>query len=159
MKNQSQWWSNKVFGAIVVLGVAFLVVQMVSAYLYPRTATLYLGEGAFVAQVANTDRTRTKGLSDTARLPADEVMLFVFDNDSKWGIWMKDMHYSLDIVWLDESKKVVDMALGVSPESYPKVFIPKKEARYVVELVAGTVKKEAIREGQQAVFDDTWRKP
>lgn len=159
MEVQSKRWGSKVFWIIFGLAAVLFGAQMVSAYIYPNTTTLYVGDGAFTARVASNEDTRKKGLSNTASLPGDEAMLFSFDMNSKWGIWMKDMHYPLDIVWLDESKKVVDMALNVSPESYPKVFTPKKDARYVIEFTAGTVKKERIREGQPAIFSDTRRRP
>lgn len=143
-----------VFWGLLLVATALLSFQLISSYIYPSTTSLYLGDGAFTVRVAKSDEARTKGLSGTSSLPEDEALLFVFDTDSKWGIWMKDMNYSIDIVWLDDSKKVVDTALNVSPQTYPRVFTPKKDARYVVEFAAGTVRKQLIREGQHAVFSD-----
>lgn len=143
-----------VFWGLLLVATALLSFQLISSYIYPKTTSLYIGDGAFSARVANSEAARTKGLSGTESLPSDEVMLFVFESDSKWGIWMKDMQYSIDVVWLDESKKVVDMALGVTPSSYPRIFTPKKDARYVLEFAAGTVRQQSIREGQHAVFSD-----
>lgn len=143
-----------VFWGLLLVATALLSFHLIFSYIYPKTTSLYIGDGAFSARVAKNDAARTEGLSGTENLPSDEVMLFVFESDSRWGIWMKDMQYSIDVVWLDESKKVVDMALGVTPSSYPRVYTPKKDARYVLEFAAGTVRQQSIREGQHAVFSD-----
>lgn len=155
MSGQHRWGNKIIIGAFVLL-VAVLVSQVVGAYFMPQTAVLHLGSHRFEARIADTDRSRQQGLSGTMRLPADEAMVFIFDSDGRWPIWMKDMNYSIDIVWLDNSKHVVDFALDVSPDSYPtKTFFPKNEARYVVELKSGTVKAKGIRVGDQAVFSGT----
>jgi uncharacterized membrane protein (UPF0127 family) len=80
-------------------------------------------------------------------------MLFVFDENGQWGIWMKDMHYPIDILWLDQSKTVVDMVENVSPATYPAIFKPKAPARYVLELAAGSIAKTSIVVGSQASFN------
>lgn len=119
------------------------------------TATMHLGTGKFSVRVADTEPKRIQGLSGTDNLPPDEAMLLAFDTDGRWGIWMKDMNYALDIVWLDESKQVIDYVLNVPPSSYPRVFVPKKKARYVVELASGTVNERSIRIGEHAIFSGT----
>ncbi len=156
MSNGQSRWGNKVVIAAIVLLIAVLSLQLVSTYLMPQTAVIHIGSHRFKASIADTDRTREQGLSGTRDLPADRAMLFIFDSNNRWPIWMKDMNYSIDIVWLDESKKVVDFVTEVSPDTYPtKSFYPKADARYVVELRSGTVGKKTIRVGDQMVVSGT----
>lgn len=150
-------WGTKVLAGFVLLLVTLLLTQVVSAYFSPPKATLHLGDGKFSATIADTEATRIKGLSGTLHLPADHAMVFVFDGDARHGIWMKDMRYAIDIVWLNDAKQVVDFVMHVPADSYPKVFTPKDNARYVVELKSGTVEKKNIRVGQFAVFSGTDR--
>jgi uncharacterized membrane protein (UPF0127 family) len=91
-------------------------------------------------------------LSGTKALPADQAMLFVFDHAARWGIWMKDMHYNLDILWLDDNKNVVYIAENISPDTYPTVFLPDKDARYVVELPANSISHLHVHMGQTVNF-------
>jgi uncharacterized membrane protein (UPF0127 family) len=136
---------------ILVGGAAY---YLLLPQLQPHT-TLHLGDGVFLAQVANTDATRTQGLSGTQSLRDDQAMLFVFDSDGKWPIQMKGMSYPIDIVWLDKDKKVVYIVKNAPPESYPyEQFTPKQDARYVVELSAGTVGSKSIDIGKVATFDE-----
>lgn len=115
---------------------------------------LRLGEGEYAVRVVSSGAERTKGLSGTTSLPKDQGMLFVFDADGRWGIWMKDMNYPIDILWLDRSKTVIDMVENASPASYPSTtFKPKVPARYVLELAAGSIADASIVVGNRATFD------
>ena len=68
---------------------------------------------------------------------------------------MKDMNYPIDIVWLDKDKKIVYIVKNAPPESYPyETFVPKQDARYVLELPAGTVGPKSIVIGKEAAFDE-----
>jgi uncharacterized membrane protein (UPF0127 family) len=117
------------------------------------TTPLRIGDTQFFASVARTSHERTQGLSGTTFLPSNFVKLFVFDEESYWGIWMKDMNYSIDIVWLDSNKTVVYSEISVPPESYPEVFIPRALAKYVLEFNAGVVQDLQITYGQVIEFE------
>ena len=138
----------------VLLLVGAAALYVLAPQLRPHV-TLQLGDGVFLSQVAKTPESREKGLSGTVPLRENEAMLFIYDSDGKWAMWMKDMKYPIDIIWLDKDKKVVYIVKNAPPESYPfDNFTPKQEARYVVELMAGTVAKKAITIGAQANFDE-----
>jgi uncharacterized protein len=93
----------------------------------------------------------TRGLSGTDNLPNDQAMLFVFPNDDLWGIWMKDMNYPIDIVWLDSDRTVVHTVQNALPSSYPNTtFKPPVPARYVIELSSGTIERTGIKIGDHA---------
>ena len=44
-------------------------------------------------------------------------------------------------------EKIVDIAPNTSPDTYPKVFYPKDQALYVLELPAGSADKYGIKVG------------
>jgi uncharacterized membrane protein (UPF0127 family) len=102
--------------------------------------------------VADSPAERTKGLSGRDKLPKNRGMLFVFDNDGKHSIWMKDMKFNIDAVWLDKNKYVVDVNKNLMPSSYPKNYSPKKNARYILELPSGQVDARNIAIGTQLSF-------
>lgn len=94
---------------------------------------------------ANTPGSREKGLSGMDRLADNSIMLFTFDKPNKYGFWMKDMKFPIDIIWLDKDYKIVHIEEKVSPNSYPKIFYPERESLYVVEMNAGLAQKNAIK--------------
>ena len=74
-------------------------------------------------------------------------MLFVFDAPSRYGFWMKDMNFAVDIVWIDERSRVIDVEKEVTPETFPQVFYPDQPVKYVLELPTGAVDKYQIATG------------
>jgi uncharacterized membrane protein (UPF0127 family) len=98
-------------------------------------------ERRFNVEYAKTPLQRELGLSDRPCFPDDAALLFLFPGDDKYGIWMKDMNFPIDVVWLDKDKKVVTIEKNMPPASYPKIYYPSGEARYVLEFNAGTADK------------------
>lgn len=119
----------------------------------PQVVTVEIGNATISATIADTSQARSNGLSGTSDLAANCGMLFVFPADQAWQFWMKDMHYNLDIIWLDATKKVVHVVNNASPDSYPfTVFAPSASARYVLEINGGEAKKTDITVGERATF-------
>lgn len=112
--------------------------------------TVYMGGTSFKVRVADDESERTKGLSGTDNLPTGEGMLFVFDHEGYWPIWMKDMKYPIDIVWLNQDKRVLSVDRNVKPESYPDVYMSYGMAKYAVEVPAGTA--SGVEVGETAHF-------
>lgn len=141
-----------IIGAVVALVIGAGALFVLS-FFKPAT-TLHIGDGVFTAEVAYTQASRERGLGGVNALDADKAMILAFPSDGQWPIWMKDMRTSIDIIWLDADKKVVYIVKNVSPDSGTDVmYTPKVDARYVVELAAGTVEKQHIVVGRAAVFD------
>ncbi len=113
---------------------------------------LIMGEHVFAVERVSTPVALERGLSGRASLPGDSAMLFVFERPGKQCFWMKDMNFALDIIWLDATKRVVYLALDISPETYPKTFCPDQDAAYVVEVNAGRAQKNGVKVGSKAEF-------
>lgn len=103
-------------------------------------------------ELALTPKEREQGLSGRKELKNDEGMLFVFEQPGKYPFWMRDMNFPIDIVWLGEDLRVVYIKKNASPESYPETFIPKKEAKYVLEIIASFSEKNNLQEGDKVEF-------
>jgi len=100
--------------------------------------------------LATTTADRERGLGGRTGLASDEGMLFVFDTDGLYAFWMKDMKFSIDMVWLSSDGTVVYMAKNVSPDTYPAAFTPDTPARYVLELPAGWADAHGLKVGDKA---------
>ncbi len=109
--------------------------------------TIYLNGAAIRVTVVDTPELRQKGLSGRGGLEPDEGMLFVFPEDGVYAFWMKDMLFSIDIVWISAEGKIVHIAKSVSPSTYPTSFEPPLPVRYVLELPAGYTDQHKIAIG------------
>ena len=84
--------------------------------------------------------------------PIDPNALFIFEDNQKHGIWMKDMLFSLDILWLDQSLKVVHIERDISPETFPSIYSPEVRSGFVLELNAGETELYNINIGDSLVL-------
>ena len=97
--------------------------------------------------VADTPATRAKGLSGRTSLEPNTGMLFVFDQLEYPGIWMRDMQFPIDVLWLNADNVIVDIRESLSPDTYPQVFAPRAKAQFVIELPSGFVAQHEIKIG------------
>ena len=119
------------------------------------TEELHIGKSAYSAIIADSPTKRSIGLMFRHELESRECMLFKFDTAGRYGIWMLNMNFSIDIVWLGSDKKVVDFVENAAPcRSFFKcrTYTPNGKAAYVVEFVSGTIGKERIAKGSVMVF-------
>lgn len=121
-------------GFIIIFGSIFLFLRQ--PVKTTSSHSIKIGETAIEVEVADTPKARTKGLSGRTALSQGEGMLFIFDNPSIYGFWMKDMNFAIDIIWIDAESRVAGIEKQVSPNSFPQVFYPPKPVKYVLEIPA-----------------------
>ncbi len=121
------------------------------------TTTISAPNGQVVAQIADTIDKQTQGLSDRTSLPQGAGMLFVFTTPAPQYMWMKDMNFPLDMVWLDKDRNVVNVVADATSESYkrpsPEIFFSFTDALYVIELPNGDANRLGITVGTRLNFD------
>uniref|UniRef100_A0A6C0JY77 DUF192 domain-containing protein n=1 Tax=viral metagenome TaxID=1070528 RepID=A0A6C0JY77_9ZZZZ len=113
--------------------------------------TLNVGDRkAFKVSVVVSFSARQKGLSGNPGLPSGTGLLFIFDTLSYQTMWMPDMKFPLDIVWLDENMTIVNITYNTPPcvsrddcISYPSIYLVK----YAIEMTAGEANKYGFRVG------------
>ena len=113
---------------------------------------LTIGQAEFEIEIAKTDEERSRGLSGRDSIPENFGLLFIFEKSDEYGIWMKEMKFAIDILWITEDGKVVSIEKNVFPETFPEVFYPTSRARYILELNAGIVNKREIKIGDIVDF-------
>lgn len=95
--------------------------------------------------------TRFRGLQLVTHLPDDEGLLFVTgsENRANTTIHMFFMFFSIGVVWLDASGKVVDKCFA---KPWRPAYAPKSPAQYFVEAKPGILDKVKI--GDVLQFDE-----
>jgi len=116
------------------------------------TGVVLINGATFQVALAQTPEEQERGLGNISSMPADAGMLFIFPTPDTYGFWMKDTLIPLDMIWLDEEKRIVYIEKEVQPESYPNIYTPDTPALYVLELNAGLVEKNNLKLGDFAQF-------
>lgn len=105
----------------------------------------------FTFEIVATPSLRSQGLSGRANIEPNYGMLFVFPSKDRYGFWMKDMQFSIDIIWLsdtgDGTATIVGIEENVSPSTYPSTFTAPEPVRYVLEMRAGETARLSWRVG------------
>lgn len=138
--------------AALLVVIALTALFLPTLLFRPATSSVRLGGQTFTLDIAASEAARTKGLSGRSTLPSGRGLLFVFEQASSACMWMKNMRFSIDIVWLDRQKRVVHTEQRVSPATYPAAFCSPRPARYVLELPQGSVETTGLKVGQTLVL-------
>lgn len=104
-------------------------------------------EGIQFERVTTSEQQR-RGLSGRSSLPVDQAMLFIFGTPGKQCVWMKDMKFNIDIVWLNKHREIVKIEQNIAPSTYPSEFC-SEDSKYVIELNEGTVKSAELQLGDR----------
>lgn len=116
--------------------------------------TVRIKGGVFNVLIADTPQERSRGLMFQKELKSDAGMLFIFDQEGIYPFWMKNTYIPLDIIWLDNNLRVVYIKKDFLPcnQDYCSQERPGVNARYALELNAGTVDKLKIQINDKADF-------
>ena len=115
---------------------------------------VFLGGQKIKLELADTEKKREQGLSGRKSMCLDCGMLFVFERKGKYSFWMKNMNFSLDMLWLNGSKIVqiderVPYAAGATEVRESSFSIDK-----VIEINAGRSEELGLKVGDEiGLFD------
>lgn len=110
-------------------------------------------------ELALTPEQQALGLMYRESLPDNAGMLFVFDASEPHHFWMKNTMIPLDMIWMDESGKVVYVSANTPPcKAEPcATYGPDGPARQVLEIAGGMAAKENVTVGSTIKLLDTPR--
>ena len=137
-------------GILLVIGFYFW--QHHASISQPVSHTVTIAGTMVAVQVSDTDALRMHGLSDSDPLLPDTGMFFIFPEPGVYPFWMKDMRYSIDMIWFDSQYNVAYIKSDATPESYPETFGPTSETQYVLEVPDGFAKLHHVSIGDHVVF-------
>lgn len=146
---------KKIIFLLILIIAAFFIYYYFIPKLNTNTAEtkeIFVSNAKLNVEIADTSEKMTLGLSGRKTLGENNGMLFLYNEPGTYSIWMKDMKFSIDIIWIGENGKIVDLTKSVTPETYPKTFSSKEPVKYVVEVNSGWCDKNNIKIGDLAVI-------
>ena len=138
------------FLLIALFGLTFFSADV---HAFGRSSVL-MGKKSFILEVAQTEDERESGLMYRRQLKPNAGMLFVFDTEVIHPFWMHNTLLSLDLLWLDSDLRIVYIFPYAKPFDDTPI-VPDKPSKYVIEVLAGTVKKMKLHVGDKVVLRDS----
>ncbi len=117
------------------------------------TRPVTLPDGTAIHAEVKADRqSQAIGMMYRDSLPKDRGMLFVYQGPMKEAYWMHNCKIALDIIWLDQAGKVVEVVPDAPPCEKTAKDCPSygghEVAHYVLELGAGQAKAHGVATGK-----------
>jgi uncharacterized membrane protein (UPF0127 family) len=78
------------------------------------------------------------------RSVVENALVFEFDWPGRQSLHMFFVFYTIDVLFLDENKRVVDVKRGFKPFT---VYNSRVVSRYVIELPGGAIKRSKTCKG------------
>jgi len=134
---------SKITVTLIIVFISIII------YLYfPKklpSKIIKINNQEFSLEIANTISQLSKGLSRRTNLCDNCGMLFVFPHPQILSFWMKDTFIPLDMIFIDQNKKIVNIITAtVGDLSLKKSISP---ALYCLELNASTATKLNLKSG------------
>jgi uncharacterized membrane protein (UPF0127 family) len=108
---------------------------------------MQIGSETFNLEIATSFHDQEVGLMHRDQMDSDHGMIFIFPDEAERSFWNHDVHFSLDLIFLDAGGTVVSVKRldayserGVSSDA---------KAKYAIELNAGTAKRINLKSGMQ----------
>ena len=122
-----------------------------------NTRDLTLANGKIIHVEVMMDATdMLRGMMFRTSLESGRGMLYIHRNPGTYGYWMYQTLIPLDIIWMDSSKRVVEIVDSAPPckteASKCPHFGGKETAQYVLEIGSGQAKQNGIRLGDTVTF-------
>ncbi len=91
------------------------------------------------------------GLMFRDELGKDKGMLFSYGYDDYHSMWMKNMKFPIDIIWIDYDNRIVEVTRDAKPCLWEPcaVYRPPKKARYVLEVNTNFTEENNVIPGQK----------
>jgi uncharacterized membrane protein (UPF0127 family) len=112
------------------------------------------------AQVASSSEQRNTGLMHRQDMPANEGMLFVFEQPAQQCFWMKNTLLPLTAAFVADDGTIVNVA-DMKPQALDS-HCSVKPVRYVLEMHQGWFAQKGLRAGSKLAgppFDGKPTKP
>jgi uncharacterized membrane protein (UPF0127 family) len=110
------------------------------------------GRFDFNVEMAMTPQQHEQGLQHRTYMAPSAGMLFDFGQPQPVIMWMKNTPISLDMLFIDGSGVIVNIAEATTPFSL--THIPSAgPVRAVMELNAGTVRRIGAKQGDRVIHD------
>lgn len=139
-------------GSVLAIVAILLLIIRSQGESWQGRARVRVGGAVIKAEVADSAEARTRGLSSRPNLRKGQGLLLVFDQPGRYAIWMKDMNFPLDIMWIKDGR-LADFVENApppapgTPDSELYVYEPYILSDYILEVGSGFIESRGLKIG------------
>jgi uncharacterized membrane protein (UPF0127 family) len=103
-------------------------------------------------ELCRTDAERARGMMFRQSLAPGKGMLFLFERPERIKFWMKNTYIPLDMIFIDEAKRVVYVEENAEPLTLQGRGPSDVDSRYVLEVPGGWSRAHGVEPGVTVRF-------
>lgn len=108
--------------------------------------------GTFDIEIADNEYKTQTGLMYRSSMEKNQGMLFIFPDSQIRGFYMKNTEFSLDILYFDVNKTLIELYENTTP--YDETSLPSGQpSMYVLEINGGLAEELGIEIGDSIDFE------
>ncbi len=110
-----------------------------------------------VAEIADDDAERRRGLMQRTELAESAGMLFVFGAEQPLSFWMKDTLIPLSIAYIAADGRIVDIQDMEPLDDEPPSYVSAEPAKYALEVNRGFFAERGVEVGDTVEIPEEYR--
>jgi len=147
-----------IFLTFLILGISLFLINETSFDKKENNLSkICINENCFWLEVADTKREQESGLMFREKIGTnrEDGMIFIFEEESEPGFWMKNTLINLDILWISKNKSIIGFVENISKcVDVCEVYFPPEKIKYVIELRGGEINDKNILLGDLIYFSE-----
>src|SRR3990172_12648951 len=141
---------------LIVLGLAWLTFSANVGKEKLDLSVLRVGEQTLGVEIADSAEEWSQGLSGREQLARDEGMLFVFDDQVRRSFWMRQMRFSLDMMFIRDGRIneiVRNVPAPSGSQDGTEIRVQSQEsADWVLEVNSGWAQEHGVEVGDEVTY-------
>ncbi|OGY21101.1 MAG: hypothetical protein A3A65_03345 [Candidatus Chisholmbacteria bacterium RIFCSPLOWO2_01_FULL_49_14] len=141
---------------LIVLGLAWLTFSVNVGKEKRDLSVLRVGEQSLGVEIADSAEEWSQGLSGREQLSGDEGMLFVFDDQVRRSFWMRQMRFSLDMMFIRDGRIneiVRNVPAPSGSQDGTEIRVQSQEsADWVLEVNSGWAQEHGVEVGDEVTY-------
>lgn len=134
------------------LGLVFIPQEIKNKQIDFPEGTVRIDDDVIKVEIAESRADKQRWLMfREERLPLNSAMILVYEKSDLYSMWLLNIEYNLDLIWINENGNIVYMVKDAEPckntfDAASCTYKNTKAAKYVIAAASGFIEEHDITE-------------
>ena len=134
------------------LGLIFIPQEIKNKQIDFAEGTIRIDDDVIKVEIAESRADKQRWLMfREERLPLNSAMILVYEKSDLYSIWLLNIEYNLDLIWINENGNIMYMVKDAEPckntfDAASCTYKNTKAAKYIIAAASGFIEEHDITE-------------
>lgn len=134
------------------LGLVFIPQEIKNKQIDFAEGTVRIDDDVIKVEIAESRADKQRWLMfREERLPLNSAMILVYEKSDLYSMWLLNIEYNLDLIWINENGNIVYMVKDAEPckntfDAASCTYKNTKAAKYIIAAASGFIEEHDITE-------------